>query len=194
MTYEAYKDMCKKHNIENPYKTDEDYYRAYPQKVEEAKPPKVIKTKQPTLGLNIVDSHKIRIAKSDKPNEPKPKRSYSKRLSDWKRPNKSGRVMVAPKISYHGMSADEIKAHKAKLARDWRARTEVKERAKKYCDLTDDEKKVLSEKKKKYYQANKERICKKAKEARANATPEQKQISVKRLQKWREKQREAKID
>lgn len=193
MTYEqfvkSFNKARKKGDSREPMSEDQFNEMMGLDKREEKTAPKVVKTKQPTLGLNIIDSHKIRISKPDKP-DAKPKRSYVKRDADWKRSAKTNRVMVAPKISYKGMSVEEIKAHKAKLAREWRARTPEKKHTKKYSEMTDDEKKALSIQKKKYYQDNKERLRQKARDKRSKETPEQKQANTIRMQKWREKVKE----
>jgi hypothetical protein len=187
MTFESYKEMCKKHKIKNPYNTEDEYYRAYPP-TEEVKRvvPKLVKTKQPTLGLNIINSKKIRIAKPDIP-----RRQYNKRPSDWKRKAKTNRVMVAPKITYKGMSVEEIRAHKNKLAREWRARVKPERTA--YSELTDAQKEGYKAAKMKHYEANRDAILAKNKAKRANRTPEQKALNAENMRQYRASLTEEKL-
>jgi hypothetical protein len=83
------------------------------------------------------------------------------------------------------MTTEEKKAHKAKLAREWRQRT-GKAQWKPYSEYTAEEKIVLSEQKKKWYQENKARLVEKARIRRANPTDEDKKINRDRMKIWRD--------
>jgi hypothetical protein len=180
MTFESYKEMCKKHKIKNPYNTEDEYYRAYPPlEVVKKEVPKVVKTVQPTLGVNIINNKKIRIAKPDVP-----KRTYQKRTSDWKRPSKSGRVIVAPRVSMKGLTAKEIREHKNRLNRERIARDKPT-KGTPYSRHTAEQREAYNKARIKHYHANRDEVLAKNKAKYSLLTDEQRQAKNEAMRAWR---------
>lgn len=185
MTYQRYCEDLNRFN--QPITLSEDEFNIkYAKPIE---PEKTIETrrKEPTLKL-AVSKTKAQIKKPPKPiNGEIVKKLIVKsplirdRITEKPR-NKTGRIMT-PKISYDGMSVEDIKAHKAKLAREWRAKRKEAVIVRIPVPITDEDR----QRKREYYQQNSEKIKAKTKayRQRINSTKEGRAKSNDRIKEWR---------
>jgi hypothetical protein len=155
--------------------SEDEYERKYGELIREEKLVELRK-KELTLRLAILEPK----ATLKKP----PKSIIVKAFKElYKAKRKTDRVMT-PKVSHASMSIEELKAHKAELARAWRAKR--KEEGKlKTRSRTDEDREAYSDYKKEWYINNKERVKAQCKEYRD--THLDKEANRAKMREWRAK-------
>lgn len=158
--------------------TREEYEIKYSDPIKEEKKIET-RRKEPTLKLSVSAPN----ASIKKPPKPVVVRSPRERDRSKEKPrNRTGRIMT-PKVSYDGMSIEDIKSHKAKLAREWRAKRKEAGIKTVYAPITD----VGREKKREYYLKNADKIKAKTKAYRQKicSTDAGREKASRRMREWR---------
>lgn len=192
MNWKAYKKMCKEERIDNPYEDEEHYNRAYG--IVEREAPLVIKPKhKETLKSleSIVNNirhkkskrHREAVETSKAIKEPKPKKP-----STPKPERRVYRSFTSEKVSLKGMSIEERRAHKAKLARERRAIDKANGTLKPKTEEERERQRLYSIAN---YHANKEVRRAQVKAKRANMTEEEKAARKAYMKEYQKKNREA---
>lgn len=126
--YEQYCKMCEEKNIENPYKAEIDFNRAYGiARESEISLFQVKKKPQPKIKAGFEDMNKPKrerkcIKKKKKPltEEQRKRKNEAERIRRAKKRRESGNFLE--RVSMVNMTDEEKRAHRAKLARIRRAR------------------------------------------------------------------------
>jgi len=154
MNYDSYKAICKEKGIVNPYKTEDDFNRAY--------------------GI-VVNKDKLEIKPKHKPSlelsKPLPKQKVVK-LHKMTRVAKTQKERVYKGVSLKDMTPEEKRIHKNKIKKASVDRRKANGTLK---EMTPEERAIYNEKRKEYYRANKEKCLAIAIRYRANMSEEQRQ-------------------
>lgn len=120
MNYEKYCAMCKEKNIENPYKTELEFNRAYGIIENREVEPMILKPKKQvvkkcftTEPIKRVSTHKKRKPATDKQKNTANQRRNEKRKEERRlNPNFKHRVDLS------NMTSEEVKAHRSRLQKE----------------------------------------------------------------------------